>query len=343
MQTPPWEDELELLVVLTCFRCVELTIDCLHTLEPELREEPRIKVMICENGSGDGALEALDAAIRREGWGSWVVVRPVHPNRGFAGGNNVVLSEALGWPRPPRHFLLLNTDTLVRPGAIRGLLDAAEQHPEAGLVGPRLEHADGTPQVSCFRFISPLGEMLRGARTGPLSSLFSRWVVSIPVSDEPMEPDWLSFACVLIRLDVMRALGPLDENYYLYYDDVDYCRMARDAGFGMRYEPRWRVCHLVGQSNPVEALAAERKRRPRYYYASRSRYFAKFYGLPGLWLANLLWLAGRTIALLRETLGSKPRHSCDEEWRDVWINGLAPMRPPEERTMQGRAEGPAFG
>jgi len=336
MASPVFESDVEILVVMTCFRAADLTIDCLETLEPEVSERQDVRVMVCENGSGPESVERLEAAIREHGWGGWVTLRPVHPNRGFTGGNNVILREAMAWPRPPRHFLLLNTDTLVRPGAVAALLDGAERHPEAGVIGTRLEWPDGEVQISAFRFKSPVSELIDAAATGPVTALLRRWNVPVPAGETPRQVDWVSFACALVRREVVEAIGLLDESYYLYFDDVDYCRRAREAGFGVLYWPASRVVHLRGRSNPVKRLTIERKRRPPYYYASRTRYFARYYGRLGLLVANLLWGVGRLVALLRETLGNKRPHVCEREWRDVWLNFADPLQPPSEEMKQGR-------
>ena len=83
--------------------------------------------------------------------------------------------------------------------------------------------------------------------------------------------------------------------------------------------------HLRGKSNPVKFLTKERKRRPIYFYASRSRYIAKFYKRPGLWLANILWTSGRVISYIREIIGNKSEHVCKLEYRDIWTNWLHPI------------------
>ncbi len=314
-----------MLVVVVCYRAVELTIDCLRSLSSQVPRIPGARVAVCENGTGADAAERLSRAIRDEGWQDWVWLKAIEPNCGFTGGNNAILREAMAWPCPPKYFLLLNADTIVRPAALAHLLSAMESRPDVGIVGPRLEYLDGEPQISCFRAPSPISEFLEAARTGPLTRIFKGYEVPLPPVDASLEPDWLSFACALIRREVVEQVGLLDEGYYLYFDDPDYCRRARRAGWGMLHAPQARVAHLIGQSNPVMALTLARRRRPRYYYASRSRYFAKCYGRTGLWLTNLMWSAGRCISLLREVLGNKPPHTCAAQWRDIWTHALTPM------------------
>jgi GT2 family glycosyltransferase len=129
-------------------------------------------------------------------------------------------------------------------------------------------------------------------------------------------------------------VGILDESFYLYYDDLDYCRRAKEGGWRVFYWPKARIVHLRGQSNPLKSLAEELRRRPRYFYASRSRYFAKFYGPAGLWLTNLLWTFGRGVSLVRELLGGKRRHVCEKEWLDIWTNWQDPLKPPSRADAQ---------
>lgn len=321
----------DLLIVIVCYHAAELTIDCLRTLAPEVAANPGVRVAICENGSGPECEARLREAIEREGWQGWVSLAAIMPNRGFAGGNDVVLRAALAEPRPPARFLLLNSDTLVRPGALGELLAAADRHPEAGIIGPRLEWPDGEPQRSCFRDAGPLDEFVAAAASGPVSRLLGRDSVARPVRDEPTRAENVSFAAALIRREVFEQIGLLDEGYYLYFDDVDFCWRARRAGWQVLYWPAARVVHLIGRSNPMESLRAQRKRRPGYFYESRARYFAKRGGRPYLWLANLAWWAGRLISRSRELLLRTPRAACEREWLDIWTHGWDPFQPPRSR------------
>jgi GT2 family glycosyltransferase len=319
---------MKILIVITSYRAKELTVACLESLADEVAQNPGIKVGICDNGNEDDTFDYLAEAIDRRGWQSWVYVTRVMPNRGFAGGNNVILQEALNSGAQFDYYLLLNADTIVRPGALRRLVDGIESDEEIGIACPRLEWPDGTPQISCFRYISPVSEFINSAATGPLTRLLGLWDVPVPVSETPIEMDWGSFACALIRRQVFERIGVLDEGYFLYFDDVDYCREARNAGWKVKYFPDSRVVHLRGKSNPLKELTANRKQRPAYWYVSRSWYLRKFYGRFGLLGANLLWYAGRIVSGLRELIGEKTPHVCEKEWLDIWKGFL---RRPEVR------------
>jgi len=318
---------MSLLVVITSYRAPDLTIDCLHSLAQEKKTVHDMKVGICDNGNTDDTYDKITQVVAENNWSDWAYVRRVMPNRGFSGGNNVILREALNSDDCPDFFLLLNADTVVRPGALAKLLKSAKQYPEAGILGPRLEYLDGTPQISCFRYISPVSEMIHAARTGPVTRLLKKWDVPLNVSDEPIQPEWLSFACALIRKEVMQQNGVVDEGYFLYFDDVDYCRTTAMAGWKVQYIPDAVVVHLRGKSNPVKEYTLRRQRRPEYWYKSRSWYFTKHYGKKGLLLANTLWLAGQFISRLREVFGSKQPHLCEKEGRDIWIDFTVHVEP----------------
>lgn len=309
---------MKLLIVITSYRAKELTLDCLRSLVGEVKKNPGVKVGICDNGNEDDTQTYLNNAIADHGWQEWVYVRRVTPNRGFSGGNNVILRHALDSGENYDYYLLLNADTIVRPGALKILIDGMESEDEIGIACPRLEWPNGEPQVSCFRFISPISEFINAANTGLLTKALARWNVPIPVSGVSIEMEWGSFACALIKKEVIEKIGVLDENYFLYFDDVDYCRVAKDNGWKVKYFPESRVVHLRGMSNPLKEMTAKRLRRPAYWYQSRSWYLKKFYGKVGLILGNILWYTGRLFSFLREIFGHRNSHVCEKEWIDIW-------------------------
>lgn len=120
----------------------------------------------------------------------------------------------------------------------------------------------------------------------------------------------------------------MDEGYFMYFDDIDYCRRARNAGWTVLHWPDARVVHLRGGSGSVKSEVAARKRPRPYLYASRSRYFAKFYGRFGLWVTNFCWLLGRSIAWIRELINNKQPHTCQYQEQDIWMNWKEPLKLP---------------
>jgi len=297
-------------VVIVNYRTPELTRGALASLVGEI-DPLRDSAVVVDNASGDGSAERLEAWIAERGFEGWARVLRAPSNGGFAAGNNLGIRSI-----EADFYLLLNSDAQLRPGALASLLAAAEARPDVGLLGPRLEDEEGALQMSCFRFHSPLSELIQAAATGPLTRLLRRFDVAL--GETGAEPDWLSFACVMVRRAVIDAAGLLDEGYFLYYEDVDFCRRARRAGWRHALVPEARALHLHGASSTVPEALSRRERAPAYLYDSRARYYTRFYGRSGLWLANSLWMLGRGVSLARERFGGKTPHTCEAEWIDNW-------------------------
>ncbi len=311
-----------LAVVVLNYRTGAMTVDCLRSLAAEVEEGER--VVVVDNASGDGSAEHIAAAIEGEGWGAWASLVEAEGNHGFSAGNNVGILAV-----DAEAYFLLNSDTLVRPGALAALREALAAHPEVGLFSPRLEWPDGEPQRSVFRDPTPWSELERAAGTGPVSRLLARRIVAPPVVDEPVAFEWASFAAILVRREVFLRIGLMDEGYFLYFEDIDFCRRARRAGVASLHWPAARIVHLRGGSGPVKENLARRRRQPAYYWQARSRFFAKAYGRLGLLLANLMWLCGRAVSLARELVRNKQPHLCEKEGRDIWHNLTRPVDPAE--------------
>jgi serine O-acetyltransferase len=145
----------------------------------------------------------------------------------------------------------------------------------------------------------------------------------VPCEGRAFDPDWLSFACVLIRREVIERIGDLDELSCAPFTDVDFCRRARAAGFCILYWPQAKVMSARDTSSkrPIS-----RERAPREHYVARARYFARFYGRAGLWRANALWHLGRCVGVPREIFGAAPRSARKRELLDIWIQAWQPLR-----------------
>jgi len=313
----PMSRARRLAVVIVNYRTPDLARDALASLVGEI-DPQRDAAVLVDNASGDGSAERLEAFVAERGFGDWARVLRAPANGGFAAGNNLGIRSV-----DAELYLLLNSDAQLRPGALAALLGAAQARPEVGLFGPRIEGPDGALQMSCFRHHSPVSELIHAAATGPLNRWLRRWDVAL--GEGGGEPDWLSFACVLVRREVLDTAGLLDEGYFLYYEDVDFCRRARRAGWRHALVPEARALHLHGASSSLPSVLSRRERAPAYLYDSRARYFTRFYGRSGLWLANALWMLGRLVSLAREHLGSKPPHTCASEALDNWRGRPGPL------------------
>jgi N-acetylglucosaminyl-diphospho-decaprenol L-rhamnosyltransferase len=297
---------MNLLVVIVNYRTPDLVTDCLQSLEAEVGSLPGIRVVVVDNASGDGSADRLVTTVVENRWEGWASILPVEHNGGFAAGNNAAIRPALAAAAPPRYLLLLNPDTVVHAGALRALFDFMEARPDVGIAGSRLENPDGTPQRSAFRFPSVLGEFEGGLRLGLATRLLSRWVVAPPVPEAACRTDWVSGACLLIRRDVFDAVGLLDDGYFMYFEEVDFCKRAAQEGWPCWYVPEARVVHLVGQSTRSESDVVSRKRQPTYWFNSRRRYFQTYLGWAATLLTDLAWASGFASYRVRRVLQRKP-------------------------------------
>jgi GT2 family glycosyltransferase len=315
---------MKLLVVIVNYKVAHLTIDCLRSLSGEVESVPGTHVAVCENGTGDDSAERIQKAIVDNGWGAWCSLTAVTPNLGFPGGNNLVLREALESDDPPQYVLQLNADTAVRQDALKGLVDFMDRHPEVGLAGSFLENPDGTPQASVFRFPTPFGEFDHALKLGLVSRLFRHWVIAPPMPKESCEAEWVSGASIIIRRQVYRDIGLLDEDYYSFYDDVDFCFNARKAGWPTWYVLASRVMHIGGQSTGI--TIKKPKRLPSYAYEARRRYLLKNLG-PGMAaLTDAALILGLALWRLRVLFGKKdvtpPHYLLDSIRHSVFLTGF---------------------
>jgi N-acetylglucosaminyl-diphospho-decaprenol L-rhamnosyltransferase len=202
---------------------LERCLESLRAAPPATSHE----ILVVDNGSTDGS---GDAARR----GAGVRVIDAGSNLGFARANNVGIRDSSG-----ENFLLLNSDTVVPAGAIDQLMAELARHPDVAVVGPRLVDANGRAELSFGRMIGPLNELRQQwwAR-GPVDALTRR----------RQYPDWVSGACLLVRRTDAEAVGLLDERYFMYAEDVDFCAAIRARGRRILFTPDVEIVHLRGRS-----------------------------------------------------------------------------------------------
>ena len=297
--------ELDIAVIIVTYKCADLTIESLRSVEAE-RSDPglRIRAVVVDNASGD--LPAIAAAVNANGWGSWVSLVLSPKNGGFAYGNNLGIARAYA-ERTPSYIYLLNPDAQVRAGAIRCLVQFLEQHPRVGIAGSSIETLDGCDWPFAFRFPTVVSELLDGLEFGLLNRLLQPWMVAQHMTRVAQSVDWVCGASMLIRPATFAAVGGLDENYFLYFEETDFCSRARKADFSTWYVPESRVMHIIGQSTKVTDLTAGPKRLPGYWFESRRRYFAVTYGIGYAIFADLVALGAYSLGWLKR-VATMTRH-----------------------------------
>lgn len=248
---------MRLSIVIVSFNArVELE-DCLQSLAVAPPVAPH-EITVVDNASSDGSADM----VRRR----WPEVRVIARDRndGFATANNAGIRATRG-----ELLLLLNSDTIAGPGAIDALIARLAVHPEAAAAGPRLVDAMGRPELSFGRMISPLTEgrrkilaALYARGFGPATRLVER------MTGKERFVDWVSGACLLVRRADAEAVGLLDERYFLYTEDVDFCAALRARGRRVLFTPAATVTHLRGRSRasvPDAMNAAYRRSQIAFY------------------------------------------------------------------------------
>jgi GT2 family glycosyltransferase len=327
------------LIVIVNYRTAELTIACLRSLEGETATAGLgwVRVVVTDNASDDDSIARIVRAVGELGYSDWVKVQPLGRNGGFAAGNNAAIGPALESGDPPDYIWLLNPDTVVYPGALARLVEFLESRPEVGIAGSRLLKPDGTPEGSAFRFPSVLGELENGVRLGVLSKLLARWVVSPPAPATASPCAWASGASLLVKRVVFEAIGLLDEDYFMYFEEVDFCLRARRAGWTCWYVPEAQVLHYAGSSSGVTGQNERLGGRPDYWFAARRYYFRKHLGPFRALLADLAWSLGFLSFRIRQTLQGRADHEPRHLLRDfLRYNFLPGRRPPKRHGRTGQ-------
>ncbi len=237
---------------------------CLVTLP---HDELPLEVWVVDNDSSDGSAERVRAEFPR------VNLIANEKNLGFAAGNNLAARHARG-----RYFLLLNPDTQVPRGTLTELIRFADANAHVGALGPALRNADGSPQRSCWR-----GEPgLKMAFADALYLWQVPYLASVIGSEYRADElraarpvDHLLGACMLIRRDAWAQVGELDESYFLFLEETDWCVRARRAGWEIFYAPHVAVTHF-GQ----ESMRREPSRNLPHYYRSYVRFYRAHHRTP---------------------------------------------------------------
>lgn len=313
---------MKVLAVVLNYRTPKLAVRCIESLEHEVRQigAGELHVVVPDNDSGDGSVDILREAVARQGFGDWCTVLPLEKNGGYCFGNNAGIRPYLYGDDPPDYVILINPDAYIRENAVTELLKFMEAHPRVGIAGSRLEDPDGTPQNGAFRFPSAVTELLDGFRLGVLSRALRGHDLRYDLGDEPMPVDWVVGASMMIRREVFDAIGLLDEAYFLYFDEVDFCLRARRAGWPSHYVPSSIVVHLVGQSTGISDTRKKPPRYPEYWFYSRRRFYVKNYGRLHALAADAAFLTGYTTFRVRRVIQKKPDKDPPRFWFDFLRN-----------------------
>jgi GT2 family glycosyltransferase len=228
-------------------------------------------------------------------------------NLGFAAANNLALRRSTG-----RYALLFNSDALATPGALTALVRFLDEHPAAGAVGPQLINPDGSFQASYARFPTLFSELAL------LAGVARWWLGPYAPSPRPIpgetarEVDWVVGASLMVRRAAIEQVGLMDEGYFLYSEETDWCWRLTRGGFPVWYLPQVQIVHLGGASSRQQSV-----RSYGLLYAGKLRFFARHYGAAAAWALRLAFLVGAALrlAIWRGLLLLPLRASRRPRWR----------------------------
>jgi len=256
---------------------------------PPLPRTPSCEIIVVDCASSDDSVEMVRAEFPE--------VRLVAhaDNLGYARGNNLGLAMASG-----RYLMILNPDTEVQDDALATMVRYLDAHPQVGVVSPQLCYADGSLQSSRRRFptlATAFWESTLLHQWFPDNRFARRYHMADRPADTIQAVDWAVGAALMIRRSAWEQVGPLDEGYFMYFEELDWCRRCRAAGWEIHYLPTARIIHHEGKSS--EQIPAARAIR---FQCSKIRYFSKYHGRAWGWLLRAFLLAGFGLQLTEETL-----------------------------------------
>ena len=310
---------MRVLVVVLNYRTPKLVVRCLESLKHEVEQMGSMHVVVTDNDSGDGSVEIIGSAIETNQW-DWCALMPLPRNGGYSYGNNAGMRPYLDAEDAPDYVMLVNPDAYVHEGAISTLLEFMESRPDVGIASARVEDEDGKQAHSAFRFPSAASELLLGFGLSALTKLLSERQLLYDLGDEAVPVDWVTGAAMMIRKTVLDEIGLLDDGYFLYFEEVDFCFRAQQAGWPAYYVPESVVTHLQGQATGMTDDPKVPRRYPDYWFDSRRRFFVKNRGKVQAMLADLAFLGGYATFRIRSVIQRKRNEDPPHLWSDFLRN-----------------------
>jgi len=285
-------------VAIVSYNTVDLLRDCLQSLS---HSTIAVAVVVVDNGSTDASV----AMMEREFPAVTVIVPGA--NLGFARGTNLAMQRLLADAPALHSILMLNPDTVVHAGALESLVAFVDAHPRVGVVSPRLLNVDGSLQRGVFRFPTPLMtlfDLFPPGEATPGRFYDSWWHGRYPqevAGSAPFAVDHPLGAAMLTRVSVLAEVGMLDEDYFMYVEEVDWCMRVRRAGWAIWQEPAAQITHIGGASSRQFRAAMTLA-----LWRSRMRYWQRWCSPRALWWHRAILRVG--IWRMRVVAATAHRH-----------------------------------
>jgi hypothetical protein len=258
---------MDLSIVIVSWNVKDFLQRCLASLAAEAARSPfpSFQTIVVDNASSDSS-----QAMVRSGFPNVELIANEY-NLGFTRSNNQGIAASRG-----RHLLLLNPDAEVQPGALASMVSYLDEHPEVGVLGPQLLNPDGSIQSSRRRFPTLATAFVESTvlqRYFPRARLLWRYYCEDHSAQETQEVDWVVGACMMVRRQAVEEVGPLDESFFMYSEELDWCYRMKQAGWKVVYLPEAKVVHHYAKSSSQDL-----PRQHIYFADSKCRFFRKHRG-----------------------------------------------------------------
>lgn len=274
----PAQTVADVTVVVVSYNTADLLRACLDSVMSEGEGPLSVRTWVVDNASHDGSADVVAREYPK------VHLQVNAHNAGFATACNAAIRQSAS-----RYVLLLNPDAQLAPGALQTMVRFLDEHPRAGWCGPRLTHPDGSHQPSARRFPtvwSTAFAMTGAARTRP-GSRHTMDLHAAYGADLDLRADWATGACLLVRSEAIAAVGLMDEGYFLYFEELDWCKRLADAGWEGWYVAGATASHHGGASVEEEDPARPFwGNAPGHWVASNRRYLRAHHGRVGLLVSH---------------------------------------------------------
>lgn len=297
---------IDLSIIIVSFNTKDTTRKCLSYVRQFAPDVP-YEVLVVDNASTDGSADMVEKEF------PWAGLIRLSKNKGFAGGNNEGIRKASG-----RYVLLLNSDAFIEEGVLNSTLKFMEQNPTIGVLGCTLTNEDGSLQASARMLPSLMNKffVITGLTSRyPKSRIFGRVDFSWWDHSCPRRVGWVVGAYFLIRREVIDDIGMLDERYFLYSEEIDFCHGAQKSGWDVVFYPYARVVHLGGQSVSQSGTQVSKQGKQLIIHRIRSefRYYRKWHGLLWVILSAGIEISWRGIVLLKNLPSRSRKAQCKRQ------------------------------
>lgn len=287
MESPNSNPQIELSIVTVSWNVCDLLRDCLKSVEKN-QENVNLEMIVVDGGSSDGSPEMVENEF------PWVKLICRSENLGFPKGNNLGIRQAKG-----RHILLLNPDTIVKDNAFFKMVSYLDDNIGVGGLGGQLLNADGSIQSSRRRFPSYWTAIFESTWLEPYAPkrILDRYYVQDLPLNEITDVDWVMGACLMVPRRVIDHVGLLDEDYFMYSEELDWCRRIKESGWRIVYFPPAQIVHYIGKSSEQAVTA-----RHINFQRAKLRYFRKHHGRFITFMLRIFLLSNYIFQLILEAV-----------------------------------------